>query len=122
MSGRRNNTRSSGSFRTRQLFGRALDLARYWNATAAEWTAQYPCDRCVQSLRERFTRAMEVESSPETVFRWLCQLEVAPYGYDRIDDPVRRGPRSLTPEADRLELGQEFFVSWPVEFSSRTAT
>jgi hypothetical protein len=61
---------------------------------------------------------MEVESSPETVFRWLCQLEVAPYGYDRIDDPVRRGPRSLTPEADR----QEFFVSWPVEFSSRTAT
>ena len=106
--------RSSGSSRARQLFGRARDPVWHWNATAA--TAQYPCDRYVQSPRERFTRAVEVESPPETVFRWLCQLKVAPYSYDWIDNPGRRSPRSLIPEVDRLEPGQGFLVFWLVEF------
>jgi hypothetical protein len=112
----RSDVRSSGSSRARHLFGRAKDPVRQWNATAAERIAQYPCDRYVQSPGERFTRAVGVESPPETVFRWLCQLKVAPYSYDWIDNPGRRSPRSLTPEVDRLEPGQEFLVFWLVEF------
>jgi hypothetical protein len=117
----RRDVRSSGSSRARQLFGRVRDPVLHWNATAAEWTVQYPCDRYVQSPRERFTRAVEVESPSETVFRWLCQLKVAPYSYYWIDNPDRRSPRSLTPEVDRLEPGQEFLVFRLVS-SSRTAT
>ena len=56
-----------------------------------------PATSYVQSSRERFTRAVEVDSSPETVFRWLCQLKVAPYSYDGIDHAGRRNPRFLTP-------------------------
>ena len=112
----RSDVRSSGSSRTRHLFGRVRDPVRHWNATAAERIAQYPCDRYVQSPGERFTRAVGVESPPETVFRWLCQLKVAPYSYDWIGNPGRRSPRSLTPEVDRLEPGQEFLVFWLVEF------
>lgn len=113
---RRNDTRSSGSSHAHQLLDWARDPARHWNATAAERTAEYPCDRHVQSPRERFTRALGVQSSLGTVFRWLCQLKVAPYSYDWIDNPGRRSPRSLTPGADRLEPGQEFLVFQLVEF------
>ena len=113
---RRNDTRSSGSSHGRQLLDWARDPARHQNATAAERTAEYPCDRHVQSPRERFTRAVEVQSSPGTVFRWLCQLKVAPYSYDWIDNPGRRSPRSLTPEAEHLQPGQEFLVFQLVEF------
>ena len=116
MFGQRNDTRSSDSSRARQLLDGARDLARYWNVTAAERTAEYPCDRYTQSPCERFTRAVEVDSPSETVFRWLCQLKVAPYSYDWIDNAGRRSPRSLTPEADRLEPGQEFLVFRLVEF------
>ena len=112
----RSDVRSSGSSRTRHLFGRARDPVRHWNATAAERIAQYPCDRYVQSPGERFTRAVGVESPPETVFRWLCQRKVAPYSYDWTGNPGRCSPRSLTPEVERLEPGQEFLVFWLVEF------
>ena len=91
-------------------------LPERWNATLEEAAATFPCDGLAPRGFIALTRAIDVDTSPPMVFRWLCQLRAAPYSYDWIDNLGRRSPRQLSPGLDDLQTGQRFLIGTITSF------
>ncbi|MFD2081974.1 hypothetical protein SAMN05421678_101209 [Actinopolymorpha cephalotaxi] len=85
-----------------------MRLPQVWGARPEEMVAEYPCDEYFDGPTTAYFRAVTARADVPTVFRWLCQLKVAPYSYDLVDNRGRRSPRQLTPGAEHLEVGQRF--------------
>jgi len=82
------------------------EVVQAWGSSAEERAAAFPCDALIPDHSDACWRAVAVRAEPARVFRWLCQLRVAPYSYDWIDNLGRRSPRELTPGLDALAVGQ----------------
>jgi len=90
-------------------------IARHWGTTPAEREAAFPGDRPEDAGTYLLWRGVDVAAPATSVFRWLCQLRVAPYSYDWIDNGGRRSPRTLDPQLERLENGQRFMQIFILE-------
>jgi hypothetical protein len=96
------------------------EIALTWGSTERERQLRYPCDRYLPDNDEAYFRAIDVNAPTPTLFRWLCQLKVASYSYDWIDNlerlffegkeriPLPDSPQELTPGAEILAPEQRF--------------
>ncbi|MEU2039836.1 hypothetical protein [Nocardia niwae] len=78
-----------------------------WGATEAEREAPLPCDDR-QSGGLQADRAISIDAPPALVYAWLCQLRIAPYSYDLLDNFGKRSPRHRDPLLTELAVGQRF--------------
>jgi hypothetical protein len=70
-------------------------LGERWGVTDAEVARRYPCDDTVPAPAVELWRGVTVQAPRERVWPWLCQLRLAPYSYDWVDNLGRRSPRQL---------------------------
>ena len=62
------------------------EIVRSWGTTAEERQRCFPCDIVLPDHNEAYYRGVTVFAEPATLFRWLCQMRVAPYSYDWLDN------------------------------------
>jgi hypothetical protein len=87
-----------------------MSVGANWGATAQERAMVLACDELLVDAPVRLHRAIAVHAPSSVVFRWLCQLKLAPYSYDLVDNFGRRSPRELTPGIEHLAAGQRFMT------------
>lgn len=87
-----------------------------WGIQPQERLISFPCDKYLPDFEAAYFRGVTVNSPADIVFRWLCQMKIAPYSYDWIDNRGRQSPRTLTPGLDRLDVGQKIMGAPLVEF------
>lgn len=83
-----------------------MSIAITWGTTEEERALPFPCDALLPEVSAAYYRGVTVRARPDVVFRWLCQLRVAPYSYDWIDNFGRQSPKHLIPGLDELAVGQ----------------
>jgi hypothetical protein len=93
-----------------------MSVASTWGTTAEERALPFPCDRHLERGDAAYYRGVTIEATPSIVFLWLCQMRVAPYSYDWIDNFGRKSPQTLTPGLDELVIGQRAMIAPLVEF------
>ena len=91
--------------------------SKMWGITSHERLLNYPCDRYMETVHDTYYRGVTIHADPEVIFRWICQMRVAPYSYDWIDNFGRRSSLKLIPGVDELETGQKImFIFKLVDF------
>jgi len=92
----------------------AGSIAYTWGSTPKEREMRFPCDTLLENADDEYFRAVDVDAPTEVLFRWLCQLKVAPYSYDLLDNLGRRSPRRLTPGAGDLAKSQKVMTIFEI--------
>ena len=82
-------------------------VSHTWGTTPEERRHSFPCDGLICHPDDALFRGVTINAPAAVVFRWLCQMRVAPYSYDLIDNGGRRSPQELTPGLEHLAIGQE---------------
>lgn len=76
-------------------------LCYSWGTTPQERSLDFPCNSIIEEVDHIYHRGITIETSPEIIFRWLCQLRAAKYSFGRNSSP------DLIPGLDELEIGQD---------------
>lgn len=86
-----------------------------WGSDATEREQDFACDGLVAEPDETLFRAVDVKAPAPVAYRWLCQMQVAPYSYDKLDNWGRQSPQELIPGLDDLEAGQRWMEIFRLE-------
>jgi hypothetical protein len=82
-------------------------VSETWGTTAEERRLAFPCDDLLLQPDATLFRGVTINAPVTIIFRWLCQMRVAPYSYDLIDNSGRQSPRQLIPGLESLQVGQD---------------
>ncbi len=91
-----------------------MSIFTNWGSIPEEHELSYKCDSFINGSKESYFRAIDIKAPKEFVYSWLCQMKIAPYSYDRLDNGGKRSPQEITPGLTNLEIGDKMMTIFSV--------
>ena len=87
-----------------------MSIAITWGTNTYERLQTFACDNLLPTANFKCWRGVTIEASPELIYKWLCQMRIAPYSYDLLDNLGRLSPQELKPGLENLKVGQRVML------------
>ncbi len=87
-----------------------MNIFTTWGSSTNERKLHFTCDRFIKDRNGAYFRAVDIDAPSHIVFRWLCQMKIAPYSYDKLDNGGKRSPLHLTTGAEKLQIGDRMMT------------
>ena len=92
-----------------------MSILTNWGSLPEERKLPFTSDRYVKKRNGEYFRAVDIKAPPNLVFRWICQMKVAPYSYDKLDNKGNESPRHLIPGTEKLKVGDKMMTIFNVD-------
>lgn len=86
-----------------------------WGSKPHERKMDFSCNRLVADINGQYFRAVDINAPPDLVYKWLLQMRVAPYSYDKLDNGGKTSPQILPQVMLPLERNQKVMTIFNVE-------
>jgi hypothetical protein len=93
---------------------RNMSIFTNWGSTHEDRNKQFTCDTILKKSNDAYFRAVDINAPADLVFQWICQMKVAPYSYDRLDNGGKQSPQHLTPSIGQLKIGDKMMTIFHV--------
>lgn len=91
-----------------------MSIITTWGSKPFERKNKYTCDSIITRHNGAYFRAVDIDAPSSLVFKWLCQMKVAPYSYDTLDNHGIQSPPNLTPDLAKLNIGDKMMTIFSV--------
>lgn len=92
-----------------------MSLFTNWGSKAHERKMEFSCDHLVADINGEYFRAVDINAPSDLVYKWLLQMRVAPYSYDKLDNGGKVSPQLLPAIIPSLEKNQKIMTIFNVE-------
>jgi hypothetical protein len=90
------------------------EFAYAWGTSASERRLHFPGENDLTDPHDVLWRGVTIHAPTAVSWAWLCQLRVAPYSYDWLDNVGRRSPRQRTDSLQDIQVGQRLMTIFDV--------
>lgn len=91
-----------------------MSIFTNWGIHPEEISEKYTCDDVLKGRKDAYFRAVTIKAPAELVFKWVCQMKLAPYSYDTLDNHHHKSPQQLIPGTENLCLGDKMMTIFSV--------
>jgi len=91
-----------------------MNIFTHWGSKPFENKLLFTSDKYVPDKNGEYFRAIDIFAPTELVYKWICQMKLAPYSYDKLDNKGKQSPQKLSQGIEKIKIGDKMMTIFRV--------